>query len=103
MFLVLPAHKSTTPIEASEPANATATMLTPERPPKKLVATTVKKASTIFAPEEIPSSNGLQMGLRKYVWIKYPETPRAPPKSAAAHRRGRRTLHTMVCAALPAN
>ena len=61
------------------------------------------RSDTIFAPEEIPSSNGLQMGLRKYVCIKYPETPSAPPKSAAAHRRGRRTLHTMVCAALPAN
>lgn len=88
-------------MDTSEPTNETATMPTPVRPPIKLVATTVKKASTIFAPEEMPSSNGLQMGLRKYVWIKYPETPSAPPKSAAAHRRGRRTLHTMVCAPAP--
>ena len=48
--------------------------------------------TTILAPEEMPSTNGPAMGLRKKVWSKKPDRARAPPNMAASSIRGMRML-----------
>lgn len=65
IFFVLPAHRSTNPVARREPAKDAKTMLTPPMLPPKLTAMTTTNASTIFAPDEMPSTKGLAMGLRK--------------------------------------
>ena len=46
------------------------------------------RATTIFAPDEIPSTNGPAMGFSKKVWSMNPERDNAPPRSAAIITRG---------------
>ena len=52
--------------------------------------------TTIFAPEEIPRTNGPAMGLRKKVCSKNPDTDRAPPRMAARSIRGIRILKMIL-------
>ena len=52
--------------------------------------------TTIFAPEEIPSTKGPAMGLRKKVWSKKPDTDSAPPRMAASSIRGIRILKIIL-------
>ena len=42
------------------------------------------RATVIFAPEEIPKTNGPAMGLRKKICIRNPASAKAPPSTAAA-------------------
>ena len=52
-------------------------------------------ATTILAPEEIPSTKGPAMGLRKKVCRRNPDSASAPPRIPAVMIRGRRMVHTM--------
>ena len=49
-----------------------------------------------FAPEEIPSTNGPAMGLRKKVWSRNPDRDNAPPRTAAVSSLGRRIFQMML-------
>ena len=53
----------------------------------------VTTASSIFAPEEMPSTNGPAIGLRKNVCKRKPERESAPPRTAAVKSRGNRIFH----------
>ena len=55
----------------------------------------IKRDTASSAPEEIPSTKGLAMGLAKKVCSKNPDTARAPPKMAADRMRGRRMSQRM--------
>ena len=48
------------------------------------------RATTIFAPDEIPSTNGPAMGFSKKVCSMKPERDNAPPRRAAMITRGSR-------------
>ena len=50
----------------------------------------------IFAPEEIPSTNGPAIGFEKNVCNKKPDRDNAPPSNAAIRIRGRRIFHMIL-------
>ena len=63
----------------------------------------ITKPTHIFAPDEMPSTNGPAMGLRKNVCSRKPETASAPPSTAAVKRRGRRMLQMILLSTLPSS
>ena len=85
-------RSSTKPMDSMAPAKA-ARIIPPE-----LITTpresrpTIARETVSLAPEEIPSTKGLAMGLAKKAWRRKPDTDRAPPSRAAARVRGRRSF-----------
>ena len=61
--------------------------------------TIVVIARNSLAPDEIPSTNGPAIGLRKNVWIRKPERANAPPRSEARAMRGSLIFQMMLYAA----
>ena len=53
-------------------------------------------ATTIFAPEEMPSTKGPAMGLPKKFCSRKPDSDSAPPRIAAISIRGRRIFQMMA-------
>lgn len=56
----------------------------------------IVSATTIFAPEEIPRTNGPAMGLAKNVCKRKPDKDKAPPSIAAIRILGRRILQIIL-------
>ena len=56
----------------------------------------VTTARNIFAPEEMPSTKGPAIGLRKKVCSRKPAKDSAPPSTAASSSRGSRIFHMML-------
>ena len=52
-------------------------------------------ATTIFAPEDMPSTKGPAMGFPKKFCSKNPDSDSAPPSMAAINMRGMRIFHMM--------
>ena len=63
----------------------------------------IANATESFAPEDIPSTKGPAMGLRKNVCSKKPETESAPPSIAAVNVLGSRILQIMLLSTLPSS
>ena len=59
-------------------------------------------ATVSFAPDEIPRTKGPTIGFPKNVCSRKPATAKAPPRSAAVKRRGRRIFQMMPVAVSPA-
>jgi len=70
--------------------------------PNMLINQIIVNATTIFAPEEMPSTKGPAMGLEKKVCSKKPARLSAPPSSAAIRMRGRRIFQMIfTCVGSP--
>ena len=87
--------RSTTPVMTNDPAKAERTISAEDTWETNRAAKMMVKLTTIFAPEEMPSTKGPAMGLRKKVWSRNPDTDSAPPKIAARSIRGIRMLKMM--------
>ena len=58
-------------------------------------------ATNIFAPDEIPSTNGPAIGFLKNVCNRNPDNDKAPPKIAAIHNRGSRIFQIILYSGVP--
>ena len=96
MDLILLVSKSTNPRDINEPAKAEITrvmlLLFKDADIKK----TMVSATHIFAPDEIPSTKGPAIGLRKNVWSKSPDSASAPPSIITAILLGNLILKRIV-------
>ena len=79
----------------NDPAKAERTISAEDTWETNRAAKMMVKLTTIFAPEEMPSTKGPAMGLRKKVWSRNPDTDSAPPRIAARSIRGIRMLKMM--------
>lgn len=57
--------------------------------------------TNIFAPEDMPKTNGPAIGFLKKVCSRYPDTDRAPPKTAAAKSLGSLIFHMILYSVEP--
>ena len=90
----------TKPMESMEPAKAAMIMVAEpiKSPfPRNRIMTS---ATTSWAPEEMPRTNGPAMGFAKNVWSRKPDTESAPPSNAAARSLGKRMSHRIWYAVL---
>ena len=85
----------------SEPTNAAATCAHNGIPDIYFSRKIIVIATNIFAPDEIPSTNGPAIGFLKNVCNKNPDNDNAPPKIAAIHRRGRRIFQIILYSGVP--
>ena len=77
-------------MESMEPTKAPRIMAMELKRTPRLRKNTIIRDTVSLAPEEMPSTKGPAMGLAKKVWSRKPDTLSAPPRMAAASRRGSR-------------
>lgn len=96
MFFILRAKSKINPIEIIEPINAAIISVHEETCIVIFRNHIIVKATTIFAPEDIPSTNGPAMGFSKNVCKRNPDRDKAPPRSAAIMIRGSLIFQIML-------
>ena len=96
MFFMRLATRRMNPMDTRDPTKAAAISEYEFMVYPRLRLNIIIKATTIFAPDEIPSTNGPAMGLPKKVWRRNPDTDRPPPRMAAMSTRGRRIFQIML-------
>ena len=88
MFFILREKSKINPIEIMEPINAAIISVHDETFIVSFKNHIIVKATTIFAPEDIPSTNGPAIGFSKNVCKRKPDRDKAPPSNAAIIIRG---------------
>lgn len=96
MLLTFPVNSSTRSSDRREPTKDAITVTDTGIWLKSPVIMIVVMARNSFAPEDIPSTKGPAIGFRKKVWIRNPESDKAPPSREARTIRGRRIFHMML-------
>ena len=85
------------PTDIIEPAKAATISAIDDTAPSRLKKKIMVMATTIFAPEEMPSTNGPAMGFPKKFCSRKPDSDSAPPSIAAMKMRGMRIFQMMEC------
>ena len=102
MWRIFRASARMNPTAISEPRNAAATIVHDDTVRKRSSAQIIVSATTIFAPDEMPSSNGPAIGLAKKVCSKNPDSDSAPPSTAPIAILGMRICQMMfACVGSP--
>ena len=96
IFFTFPVNSSTASIESIDPTNAATTVSESGIELNIPFIAMVTMARNIFAPDEMPSTNGPAIGLRKKVWMRNPESESAPPKTAASKSLGSRIFQIIL-------
>ena len=84
------------PVDNKDPINAASTSTPDEKCPICFRNIIIVNATTILAPEEIPSTNGPAIGFEKKVCNKKPDRDNAPPSIAAIRMRGSRIFQIIL-------
>ena len=83
------------PTDIIEPAKAAMISAAEDTAPSLLKKKIMVTATTIFAPEEMPSTKGPAMGFPKKFCSRKPDSDSAPPNIAAMKMRGMRIFQMM--------